>query len=130
MSAATHPHEAATESTGAAGVPPLSEPDYRMSLAAERTYLAYLRTALALSAAGIAVVGALPDAGAVTVRRIAGVALLLLGGFVGASARHRWIQVDHAMRQGAALPTSRTTIPLAVGVTVASALGLLAIFLM
>ncbi|MDT4977714.1 MAG: hypothetical protein QOG98_3472, partial [Pseudonocardiales bacterium] len=39
------------------------EPDYRMSLAAERTYLAYLRTGLALLAAGVAVVGALPDAG-------------------------------------------------------------------
>ena len=37
------------------------EPDYRTSLAAERTYLAYVRTALALLAAGVAVAGALPD---------------------------------------------------------------------
>jgi len=44
-------------------LPPDDEPDYRMSLAAERTYLAYVRTALALLAAGVAVAGALPDAG-------------------------------------------------------------------
>lgn len=36
-----------------------------MSLAAERTYLAYVRTALALLAAGAVVATALPDAAAV-----------------------------------------------------------------
>jgi uncharacterized membrane protein YidH (DUF202 family) len=41
------------------------DPDYRMSLAAGRTYLAYLRTGLALTAAGVAVVAALPHAHAV-----------------------------------------------------------------
>ena len=40
-----------------------SEPDYRMSLAAERTCLTDVLTALALMAAEVAVVGALPDAG-------------------------------------------------------------------
>ncbi|MDT4961149.1 MAG: putative rane protein [Pseudonocardiales bacterium] len=58
------------------------EPDYRMSLAAERTYLAYLRTGLALLAAGVAVVGALPDAGAQLLRRCVGLVLVGVGGTV------------------------------------------------
>lgn len=85
------------------------EPDYRMSLAAERTYLAYLRTGLALLAAGVAVVGALPDAGALALRRGIGVALVALGGTVLALARPRWKAVDRAIRTGQRLPPARTT---------------------
>ncbi|MEP7021029.1 MAG: DUF202 domain-containing protein [Pseudonocardiales bacterium] len=83
------------------------EPDYRMSLAAERTYLAYLRTGLALLAAGVAVVGALPDARAQLLRRCIGLGLVILGGTVLAVARPRWAAIDRAMRQGKPLPTSR-----------------------
>jgi putative membrane protein len=85
------------------------EPDYRMSLALERTYLAYLRTGLALLAAGVAVAGALPDAGAEELRRGLGVALVLVGGTVLAAARPRWVAVDRAMRQGEPLPLSQVT---------------------
>jgi putative membrane protein len=83
------------------------EPDYRMSLALERTYLAYLRTGLALLAAGVAVAGALPDAGAPGLRRALGLALVLVGGMVLAVARPRWAAVDHAMRRSQPLPSSR-----------------------
>jgi uncharacterized membrane protein YidH (DUF202 family) len=60
------------------------EPDYRMSLAAERTYLAYLRTGLALMAAGVGVgvAAALPDAGAKPYRRVLGIGLVFGGGAV------------------------------------------------
>lgn len=81
-----------------------SEPDYRASLAAERTYLAYLRTGLALVAAGVALAGALPDAGAVTLRRVLGVLVIVLGGAVFGSAHQRWRAVQHAMRQQAPMP--------------------------
>jgi putative membrane protein len=80
------------------------EPDYRMSLAAERTYLAYLRTGLALVAAGVAVVGALPDAGAELMRRAIGAWLVLVGGAVLGLARPRWRAVERAMRRGEPLP--------------------------
>jgi putative membrane protein len=83
------------------------EPDYRMSLAVERTYLAYLRTGLALLAAGVAVAGALPDAGAPGLRRGLGLALVVVGGAVLAAARPRWVAVDRAMRRGEPLPASR-----------------------
>src|SRR6266496_3153941 len=81
------------------------EPDYRMSLAAERTYLAYMRTALALMAAGIGVAGALPDAGGKPLRRVIGVVLVLAGGGLLVAARRRWLAVDQAMRRGEPLPT-------------------------
>jgi putative membrane protein len=82
------------------------EPDYRMSLALERTYLAYLRTGLALLAAGVAVAAALPDAGAPGLRRALGLALVLVGGAVLAAARPRWVAVDRAMRRGEPMPVS------------------------
>jgi putative membrane protein len=78
-----------------------------MSLAAERTYLAYLRTGLALMAAGVAVAGALPEAGGATLRRIVGLLLVFIAGVLLASARHRWKAVDRAMRRRAPLPRSR-----------------------
>ena len=81
-----------------------SEPDYRASLAAERTYLAYLRTGLALVAAGVALAGALPSAGAETLRRVLGVAVIVLGAAVFGNARRRWQAVQSAMRQQAPMP--------------------------
>ena len=83
---------------------PDREPDYRMSLAAERTYLAYLRTGLALMAAGVGVAGALSDAGAKSLRRGIGVVLVLVGIGVLLAARRRWVAVDRAMRAGQPLP--------------------------
>jgi putative membrane protein len=82
------------------------EPDYRMSLAAERTFLAYIRTGLALLAAGVGVVVAAPstDHSTQEVRRVIGVALLVIGGVVLGAARPRWAAVDRAMRQGQPLP--------------------------
>jgi len=83
------------------------EPDYRMSLALERTYLAYLRTGLALLAGGVAVAGALPGAGAPGLRRGLGLALVLTGGTVLTVARPRWAAVDRALRRSEPLPSSR-----------------------
>lgn len=106
------------------GAPGRPEPDYRMSLAAERTYLAYVRTALALLAAGVAVVGALPDAGHEGMRRVIGAVLVLTGLLVAVTARMRWREVDTAMRQGAPLPRARTSLPVAVGIVLAAVLAL------
>jgi inner membrane protein YidH len=107
-------------------LPPEGEPDYRMSLAAERTYLAYVRTALALLAAGVAVAGALPDAGHENLRRVMGVVLVLAGLLVGATARARWRAVDASMRSGMPLPHGRTPVALSAAVVI---VGLLALVL-
>lgn len=104
--------------------PPEGEPDYRMSLAAERTYLAYVRTALALLAAGVAVAGALPDAGHENLRRMMGVVLVLAGLLVAATARARWRTVDAAMRRGTPLPYGRTPLALSAAVVIVALLAL------
>lgn len=75
-----------------------------MSLAAERTYLAYLRTGLALTAAGVAVAGAFPQAGALLLRRVIGLVLVLAGAAVAYAGRRRFQAVDRAMRRGEPLP--------------------------
>ena len=91
-----------------------------MSLAAERTYLAYLRTGLALTAAGVAVAGALPHAGAETLRRILGVALVVIGGAVFASARPRWAAINRAMQRGEPLPPPRLGLGLSAALVCAA----------
>ncbi|MEV0321826.1 YidH family protein [Streptomyces sp. NPDC050658] len=92
-------------------------PDYRFSLANERTFLAWLRTALALIGGGFAVDQFLPD-----LRwgwRI-GLALALLGAGVLCSLRavNHWVRCERAMRRGDDLPASRfpTLLSLAVAV--------------
>ena len=103
---------------------PEGEPDYRMSLAAERTYLAYVRTALALLAAGVAVAGALPDAGHEDLRRVMAVVLVLAGLLLAATARARWRAVDTAMRRGAPLPQGKTPLAVSAAVVVVALLAL------
>ncbi|WAL94572.1 DUF202 domain-containing protein [Streptomyces sp. Je 1-369] len=92
-------------------------PDYRFSLANERTFLAWLRTALALIGGGFAVDQFLPD-----LRwgwRI-GLALALLAAGVLCSLRavNHWVRCERAMRRGDDLPSSRfpTVLSLAVAV--------------
>ena len=112
------------------GPDPESEPDYRMSLAAERTYLAYIRTSLALVAGGVAVVGVLPDAGQLGLRRAMGAVLVLAGLLVAGMARPRWSAVDKAMRTGAPLPRSRVGGPVAVALVVTGGIALALVFLL
>jgi putative membrane protein len=95
-----------------------------MSLAAERTYLAYLRTGLAMTAAGVGVAGAFPHAGAQGLRRAIGLVLVLVGAAILFLARWRWIAVEQAMRRGEPLPSSgiiRSVSWLLVGVAIAAA---------
>jgi len=55
------------------------DPDYRFTLANERTFLAWIRTALALIAGGVAVVQLVPDFGFPGSRRIVGALLAGMG---------------------------------------------------
>lgn len=102
----------ADRSTGSA-VPDV-EPDYRFTLANERTFLAWQRTALGLLAAAVGVVQFLPEFAVPGVRHA-------LGGAVGATAMltsvaglRRWRQVDRAIRLDQPLPRPATPVYLAV----------------
>ena len=99
------------------------EPDYRFTLANERTFLAWLRTALALDAAGIAVVHLLPPLLVPGVRELAGVSLVALGAVVAGGAYSRWRRYQQALRQGRPLPPSRLPAVLVVVLTVVSVLA-------
>jgi putative membrane protein len=93
------------------------EPDPRFSLANERTFLAYIRTALALLAAAAAVDALdlpMPD----LAQRVAGTALALSGLACAVQAWRGWVGTERALRHHEPLPSSPTTIPLAAGVAV------------
>jgi inner membrane protein YidH len=93
------------------------DPDYRFTLANERTLLAWLRTALALLAAGVAVVHLVPDLGLPGARRVIGTILAGLGATIAITSMLRWRAVQAAMRRGEDLPPARA--PLLVSITLA-----------
>ena len=80
------------------------DPDYRFTLANERTFLAWVRTALALIAAGAAVTTLLPQLGERGARSALGIALILLGTAVAAASYRRWEAIERALRLKASLP--------------------------
>lgn len=92
------------------------EPDYRFSLANERTFLAWIRTALALEAAGLAVIQLLPPFRVAWGRELLGGALVVLGTVIAAVSYRRWEHNERALRTDAPLPASRLPLILAVGV--------------
>ena len=81
-----------------------NEPDYRFTLANERTFLAWIRTSLALLAAAIAVVQLVPDFGPKPLRLAAGLILAGLALTLAGNSHRRWQQVDQAIRAGQPLP--------------------------
>lgn len=80
------------------------EPDYRFSLANERTFLAWLRTSLALLAGGLGVVQLLPPFAVPYAREVLGAALALAGTAVAATSYRRWERVERALRTDEPLP--------------------------
>ncbi len=81
-----------------------AEPDPRFSLANERTFLAWIRTALALMAGGIALEAFAPDTFDPKMHKPLVVILLLLGMLISVMASVRWLQVENALRQNRPLP--------------------------
>lgn len=95
-----------------------SEPDYRYSLANERTFLSWIRTSLALIAAGVAFVQFAEDFGSKFVRVIFGVILVLAAAVIAAMSHRRWWLRERAMRLDEPLPPSHIAILLGYGMAV------------
>lgn len=94
------------------------EPDYRFTLANERTFLAWQRTALGLLAAAVAVVQFVPELPIHGARHVLGVLLAALAIATAGVGLRRWQQVDRAMRHGMPFPRQPTLAFLAVGLIV------------
>jgi putative membrane protein len=74
------------------------DPDYRFTLANERTYLAWVRTALSLLAGAVAVVQLLPPFRIAGARTLLGILLAVLGVATTIFAYVRWEANERAMR--------------------------------
>ncbi|MCZ2826853.1 MULTISPECIES: YidH family protein [unclassified Modestobacter] len=104
------------------------EPDPRFSLANERTFLAWIRTSLALVAAGVAL-EALELPIAEGLRLASALVFIVLGLLAPAQAWLGWAATERAMRQDRPLPAPRLGVVLAVGTTVAGVLVLAGLLL-
>ncbi len=83
--------------------PTEDEPDPRFTLANERTFLAWVRTMLAVLAGAIAL-DSLQIPAADALRRGLVLAMLAFAAATVILAYRRWKRVDRAMRRGEALP--------------------------
>ena len=104
---------------------PDQEPDYRFTLANERTFLAWIRTSLALIAGGVALVQLVPSFGIPGLRHGLSGALVLAGGMLAVLSVRRWRRVQDAMRADAELPPSRLPVLLSIALFVLTVLLLI-----
>jgi putative membrane protein len=81
-------------------------PDYRYTLANERTLLAWLRTGLALVAGGIAIATYAPDLGISWGSGAVAIALVVIGLGTTLAGYRRWRVNEEAIRDDRALPGS------------------------
>jgi putative membrane protein len=101
-----------------------TEPDARFTLANERTFLAWNRTALALVVAGLGIVQLLPPfPGVPWGRHALGVPLIVLGAGVSVTAYVEWQRTQVALRRGAPVPRSVLPLILAATITGVAALS-------
>ena len=84
------------------------EPDPRFTLANERTFLAWVRTSLALSAAGVALVAVDVPIGR-RLRLACALLLVTLGLLAPLQAWFRWASTERAMRLTRPLPAFSTS---------------------
>ncbi len=91
--------------------------DYRFLLANERTFLAYVRTALSLQVAGLGVLQFLTG-GHDAVRIGLGLVLVLTGAIVGVAGYQRFRTNERAIRAGGEIHTARATSVVTIAIAV------------
>lgn len=98
-----------------------TEPDPRFTLANERTFLAWIRTSLALLAGGVAVEAFMADLFVPDLRSSIAVLLLVLALVISGGSFFRWLNVERAIRHKAPLPLPGIAPILAAGGTLVAA---------
>jgi putative membrane protein len=104
-----------------------TEPDPRFTLANERTFLAWVRTALALIAGGIGLEAFVPELAVPGLRQVLACGLVLLGVLLSGSAFGRWLRAERALRTGSPLPAPALAPALGFGVAL---LGVVAVVML
>lgn len=110
------PSAAAGKATPVPSDDPGREPDFRFTLANERTFLAWIRTALALLAGGIALDEIEGPFASESSRTALAVFAVVLSLALAVSGYVRWRQVQQAMRHRRPLPHPWAVPLLATGI--------------
>lgn len=100
-----------------------TDPDPRFTFANERTFLAWMRTALALIAGGIGLEAFVPELALPGLRQVLAGGLVLLGVLTSASAFHRWLRAERALRRDEPLPVPLLAPVLAYGIAATAVAG-------
>lgn len=93
-------------------------PDYRFSLANERTYLAWIRTALGFLAAGVGLDQLAPDFATPVIRELLALLLCLFAGGPAIYGYLRWLRNEKAMRLKEDLPYTRALLVISMILTI------------
>ncbi|MBK0004769.1 YidH family protein [Erwinia sp. S38] len=83
-------------------------PDYRFSLANERTFLAWIRTALGFLAAGVGLDQLAPEITSPVIRELLALLLCLFAGSLAIYGYLRWLRNEKAMRLKEDLPYTQS----------------------
>jgi putative membrane protein len=105
------------------------EPDPRFTFANERTFLAWLRTSLALVAGGIGLEAFVPPLAVPGLRQVLAIALVLLGVAASGTAFRRWAKAERALRVGEALPAPTLAPLLGYGIAAVALIGVVLLVL-
>jgi putative membrane protein len=101
-----------------------AEPDARFTFANERTFLAWIRTGIALVVAGLAITQLVPPFGFTGGRRIVGLPLIALGGVLSFVSFQQWEANQRALRTGEPLPRSLLPRILALAIALAAVVAI------
>ncbi len=106
-----------------------ANPDPNLSLANERTFLAWIRTALALVALGIGVATFVSNQLERGLAIVIATGLIVMGGAIAAASWLRWLAVERALRNRKGIPIPRMGPALAFGISVMAAVAIVAVVL-
>jgi putative membrane protein len=104
-----------------------ADPDYRFTLANERTFLAWIRTALALLAASVALVQLVPPFRLPGARTALSLLAAVDGLGISILAYRRWVGIERAMRHGRGIPYSPMLAVLSVSLVAIGVIVLVAV---
>ncbi len=102
-------------------------PDYRFSLANERTFLAWVRTSLAFLAAAIGLDQLVPNLATSGMREVISLTLCLFAALLALYAYIRWASNEKAMRLNVDLPYTKVLLGISIFMTVTACVIILMI---